>query len=794
VRSTRSSRFVNGSGANGGSEPCSALPGRLGAKARVFLMTDSLETGGSERQFVALARSLEGGVFTTELGCLQRKGALRDAAGEIAEFPTGGSFCSWRAQVSRLQLARHLLAKGTSVVHSFDFYSNLMLIPAAKWSRIPVVIGSQRQLGDRLTGLQSAAQIVAFRLCDRIVCNSRATAQKLIQSSLSESKVVVIPNGLPAEVFDRLPPALPRQPGRLRISYIARMNDPVKNHRGFLCSAARLASRFPSIEIVLVGDGPLRPGLEELSSQLGLGDRIRFLGERRDMTAILASVDISVLFSFSESMPNVILEAMAAGVPVVASRVGGVPEVIRDTETGILVKAGDEEELARAIGTLVEQPSLRLEYGQRARQLAQDNFRMERISRRYEELYASVLEEKTVRGRRVRVFSTPTPLGPRKFRVALVAASPRWIGGQSVQADLLVRHWRDDPAVAIHFIPIDPALPRWLRWVECIPWLRTCARMPIYYVALWRGIRNADIVHVFSASYWSFLLAVVPAWLLAQLHGAKTLIHYHSGEARDHLFRSGIARRVVRGTECVIVPSEYLVAVFREFGLQTRIVPNLVDWHQFAYRLREPLRPRLICSRGFHPYYGVDAVIRAFRVVQGHCPGARLCLVGKGAAEQRIRELVAEFGINGVEFAGAVPHKEIGRYYEENDIFVNASWLDNAPVSILEAFASGTPVVTTAPEGIRYLVEHERTGLLCKPGDWTALAENILRLLCEPALAVSLSRNAHAECQRYLWGQVRPMWLEVYRSVCAMESLSREQPEQSAVPCEPSSDTQVEIQ
>jgi adenylyl-sulfate kinase len=766
---------VNGSSANCGSEACSALPGRVGAKARVFLMTDSLETGGSERQFVALARSLEGGVFTTELGCLQRKGAFRDAAGEIAEFPTGGSFCSWRAQVSRLQLARHLMAKGTSVVHSFDFYSNLMLIPSAKWSRIPVVIGSQRQLGDRLTRLQSAAQIGAFHLCDRIVCNSCAAGQRLIQSGLSEGKVVVIPNGLPAEAFERLQPVLRRQPGRVRISYVARMNDPAKNHRGFLRTAARLASRFPSIEIVLVGDGPLRSGLEEPSRQLGLGDRIRFLGERRDMAAILASVDISVLFSFSESMPNVILEAMAAGVPVVASRVGGAPEVIRDRETGILVKSGDEEELARAIGTLVEQPSLRLEYGRRGRQLAQDNFRMERVSRRYEELYTSVLEEKTVSARRARMFPGPSPLRPRQIRVALVAASPRWVGGQGVQADLLVRHWRDDPAVAIHFIPIDPALPGWLRWVERIPWLRTCARMPFYGAALWRGIRNADIVHIFSAAYWSFLLVVVPAWLLAQLHGAKSLIHYHSGEAPDHLSRSRIARRILRGADCVIVPSEYLAAGFREFGLETRIVPNLVDWRQFSFRLREPLRPRLICPRGFHPYYGVDTVVRAFRVIRGQYPGARLCLVGKGATERRTRDLVAELGINGVEFVGAVPHKEIGSYYDENDIFINASWLDNSPVSILEAFASGTPVVTTAPEGIRYLVEHERTGLLCEPADWGALGENVLRLLREPTLAVRLSRNARAESQRYCWEQVRPKWLEAYRSLCAMECLSERQ-------------------
>jgi len=254
-----------------------------------------------------------------------------------------------------------------------------------------------------------------------------------------------------------------------------------------------------------------------------------------------------------------------------------------------------------------------------------------------------------------------------------------------------------------------------------------------------------------------------------------------------------MARRILREVDPVIVPSEYLAAVFHEFGLETRIVPNLVDWRQFNFRLREPLRPRLICTRGFHPYYGVDVVICAFLLIKELHANARLCLVGKGATEQRIKELVAQFGVSGVEFAGAVPHKEMGRYYEENDIFINASWLDNAPVSFLEAFSSGTPVVTTAPEGIRYLVEQEQTGLLCEPADWASLAGNVLRLLREPTLAARLSRNAHLESQKYRWEQVRPKWLEVYRSVCAIECLSEQQPKQGFAPRGPARDAQVEI-
>jgi glycosyltransferase involved in cell wall biosynthesis len=213
------------------------------------------------------------------------------------------------------------------------------------------------------------------------------------------------------------------------------------------------------------------------------------------------------------------------------------------------------------------------------------------------------------------------------------------------------------------------------------------------------------------------------------------------------------------------VPSEYLAGVFREFGLKAQIVPNTVDLTQFAFRERNPLRPLLVCTRGFHSYYCPDVAARAFKEIQRAFPQARLVLVGKGPLELQTRKLVQQLNLSGVEFAGAVPHYEINSFYNAADIFINASRLDNMPVSILEAFASGTPVVTTAPEGMSYLVEHERTGLLSEPGDAAALAENVMRLVRNPELASHLANNAREEAQRYSWKVVRRQWLEIYRSV-----------------------------
>jgi len=351
----------------------------------------------------------------------------------------------------------------------------------------------------------------------------------------------------------------------------------------------------------------------------------------------------------------------------------------------------------------------------------------------------------------------------KRLKVAIVAPSLRYVGGQAVQAELLLRLWRDDPDVETSFIAVDPPLPRWLAWAESIPGLRTILREPIYFVHLWRGLREVEIAHIFSASYWSFLLAPAPAWLFARLRGKRALINYRSGEARDHLRRFRSGKFILSRVDEIVAPSGYLVDVFREFGLSAVVVPNVVDLSQFHYRERNPCLPHLVCTRGFSAYYCVDVVVRAFAEVKKVYSGAKLDLVGGGPLEEDIRKLVEELKLADVTFFGVASRHEIGKCYDRADIFINASWLDNMPVSIIEAFAAGTPVVTSSPESIPYLVEDEKTGLLSPVGDAKALAANVLRLLSDPALATRMAQNAYSESSKYTWTAVRAQWLTVYR-------------------------------
>lgn len=740
----------------------------LGFPGAIFLMINSLETGGTERQFIELAHSLKMGGCSVDLGCIQRKGPFLDGLGragfgELHQFGLGGSLYGLRSIRSRWRLMGHLRKSEIAVAHSFDFYTNLTMIPAAKVARVPVVIGSQRQLGDLLTPAQFRAQLQMFRWCDRVVCNSQAAAERLLQAGLPGDKVVVIGNGLPPEAFAANAPALERREGILRVGMIARMNHGYKNQGSFLRAAARVARRFSDVEFLLVGDGLLRADLEREAAELGLQSRVRFLGDRRDIPAILASMDVSVVPSASESLSNVFLESMAAGVAVVSTHVGGNRELGGDGRA-LLVSPHDEEALAKGLERALADEELRRTMSYRARLFAQRNFSVERIREQYCELYSEVLASRTKRsglGRK----SNSDRVSSSRIRVAFVAPSLRYVGGQSVQADLLMRNWKDDPDVEARFVSVDPRFPCGLGWVERVPLLRTLIREPLYVTTLWGKLKGIDVAHIYSASYTSFLLAPLPAWLMARLRGKKTLINYHSGECRDHLRRSYTARRVLKGTDRLVVPSGYLVDVLGEFGLASQAIANVVDVSQFSFRLRRPLRPHLVCTRGFYPYYCVDMVVRAFAEVQKTFPDARLDLVGGGPLEKDIRKLAREMNLSGVDFKGIAARNEIGRFYDEADIFINGSRLDNMPVSILEAFASGMPVVTTEPEGMLYLVEHERTGLLSPPGDWAALAQNVIRVLHDSALADRIVSNAQRKFQRYSWPVVREQWLEVYRTL-----------------------------
>jgi glycosyltransferase involved in cell wall biosynthesis len=355
---------------------------------------------------------------------------------------------------------------------------------------------------------------------------------------------------------------------------------------------------------------------------------------------------------------------------------------------------------------------------------------------------------------------------PEQVRVLIVAASLDILGGQAVQAERLIRHLQNEPSVEVSFLPINPRLPGILRKLQSIKYVRTITTSILYILNLLREVRKFDVIHIFSASYLSFLIAPTPAILVSKLYGKKILLNYHSGEAEDHLQRWRRSTMSILGlVDKVVVPSEYLVRVFAKFGIEASAIFNIIDLDRFEFRQRIPLQPVFLSNRNLESHYGVDCVLRAFADIQREIPDAVLTVVGDGSQRMALENLANELHLKRTTFTGRVEHDEIYRHYSASYIYVNASRVDNQPLSILEAFACGLPVVTTGAGGIPDIVTDEITGFVVPVGDYESLAARALKLLADESIATCMTERARAECARYTWSVVCPQWLHVYHSL-----------------------------
>jgi glycosyltransferase involved in cell wall biosynthesis len=366
-----------------------------------------------------------------------------------------------------------------------------------------------------------------------------------------------------------------------------------------------------------------------------------------------------------------------------------------------------------------------------------------------------------------------TPKVRSSIRVCLVGPSLEILGGQAVQMERLRSHLATVPGLEVSVIHVNPRLPGALRAMQRVKYLRTVVNTVAYLLTLLWRVPRVDVVHAFSASYWSFLLAPVPAMLVGRLLGKGVLLNYRSGEADDHLTHWRTAKWGARLAHAIIVPSGYLVEVFGRHGLGAEAIENFVDPDRIPFRARGQLAPRFLSNRNLEALYNVPCTVQAFARIQEQVPDASLVIAGDGTQADVLRREVATLGLQHVRFAGRVPPQEMPAYYAAADVYLNSPDIDNMPNSIIEAFAAGVPVVTTNAGGIPFIVRHGENGLMTETGDAAGLARESLRLLREPGLATRLSACARDEVlDRYTWHAVRARWRSLYERLAGRDGLA----------------------
>lgn len=520
----------------------------------------------------------------------------------------------------------------------------------------------------------------------------------------------------------------------------------------------RLRERFPTLRYLVVGgaspEGDCSAMLREQVRRLGLEEVVSFLGPLppEELKLPLSAADVFVLATSNEGWANVFLEAMACGLPVVSTRVGGNEEVVCREDLGCLVPFGEPGAMRSAL-----EQALARDWDRAAiRRYAEDNTWDTRVQVLREEF------ERLAPGR-ARVGRD----AGRPLRLALVGPLPPPAGGMANQTRQLARLLASE-GIDVDLIPTNSPPPG--LWAAELRWVRALPRLLVYVAALWRAFGRADVCHLMANSGWSWHLFAAPAIWIGWLRGVPVLVNYRGGQAGEFLARQvSWVRPTLRRAAALVVPSGFLRQVFGEHGFDALMVPNIIDLARFHPGEAPPEGSfDILVARNLEPLYGIDTAIRALALLRAEFPGATLTVAGSGPAEEELRRLAASLGVAGaVRFTGSVASEDMPRLFQQARVALNPSLADNMPNSVLEALAAGRPVVSTRVGGVPFLVTDERTALLVPPADPQAMARALLRLARDPVLAEALARRGLEEVGQYAWTRVRERLLALYGELAA---------------------------
>ncbi len=369
-----------------------APAGPSAAAFKVLVFQNRFLLGGQERQTVLNVRTMDRRRFEPVVACLHLEGEhLEDLARAGARpvlFDVGRRMLrpgtAW--QVSRL--ARFIREERIALVHAQDIYTNVLGLLAARMAGVPVIV-TRVDLGHHITGYRRPLTRLASAKADRVLVNALCIRDLVIREGVEPDRVAVVRNGVDLLELDRLARGAPDPglPEGAWITCIGNMHHPVKGQTDLLVAFREVLREHPTARVALVGDGVRRPLLERLAAQLGVSGRVHFLGFRRDAPAILARSVLSVSASHAEGISNAILEAMAMRLPVVATSVGGTPELVREGVSGFLVPPGAPGALARRISDALSRKDLGRRMGARGRRIVEREFDVGQMRIGYDALY-----------------------------------------------------------------------------------------------------------------------------------------------------------------------------------------------------------------------------------------------------------------------------------------------------------------------------------------------------------------------------------------------------------------------
>ncbi|MGE0681508.1 MAG: glycosyltransferase [Candidatus Binatia bacterium] len=791
---------------------------------RLLVLIDELDIGGTEQQIFELVKRLDRRKYLPMVCCF-RSGRV---AKEIEAIGVPVFTLKKRAKFDLalcLALVRLMRRERIDLVQTYLFTANTWARLAAILARVPLIVSSERNVDM----WEERYKQILGRILDRwtyaTVANSAAVKEYLVGKGIAPRKIRVIYNGVDPERFPaNLSPHLLKTelgiPAHHQVVGLIARLEPAKDVHTFLHAAAIIAEQTADVSFLIVGGGSLQQDLERKAQQLGIADRVVFTGPRRDIPHLLAVCDISAMSSLKEGMSNTIMESMAAGKPMVATHVGGNPELIVDGETGFLIPTHAPAAFAAALNKILSAPTLARRMGEQARERISRLFSVNALvtstEQLYDELAASLEPHQTVKSTN----GTSRNEGnkePQNHQIAFVVSQfPRYVDAY------FLREVTALAARGIHFqifslqnfngkvvhqdaqalLPQTVYLPFFFSlrlWRAHISFLTHTPKR--YGRALWTIIRGC------WRSPRSLLKALVvfpKSVYFAKLAQEQHLAHIHAnwashpavsaltvsqltdipwsfaGHASDIFLDTTMLKEKIRAAKFVLTCTRYNKSYLAEIGGDDVTDKIIASYHGVDLRKFVPVRKsmadhfRILSVGTLLPCKGLPDLLEACRLLASRSVPFHCTIAGDGPERQALEEQIQRSGLAGqVEILGYVSQETLIPLYQQSDVVALPALSEShfgIPNVLLEALAVKTPVVCTPLPSLSEVIEDGQQGLYVPERSPAALADALEKLASHPEFRQTMGEAGRKAIEKLF---------DTEHNVATLEALFHPTPERS---------------
>ncbi len=741
---------------------------QLTHKTNIVLLTDCLAdlAGGAEKQIVGLAKALDKDkyeVFVLSLDCQGRapKGLIESTGSRLHIFRVIRIY-GLSGMVQGLRFYQFLKRERINVLMTYHFSSDIWGTFWGHLAGVPTIISNRRDMGFWRNGWHVQAYKLINGWVKKIVVVSQSIKQMVMeQEGIGPGRIEVIYNGVQVPEQSNLHHQEARGQLGFKNDDIVIMHTanlkPVKGHRYLLQAFAAVSRQCPHAKLVLIGRDELAGQLQSMAKELGVSDKVLFLGKRDDVPSLLRAADICVLPSLSEGLSNAVLEYMAAAKPVVATNVGGNRELLQDGFNGLLVEKENTQQLKDALMVLLKDTQKRGDMGHNGHKRVEKEFSMATMVSRYERLFGQI--------RVLHLISSGGLFGAERVVLNLAAHN------NGVQAIVGAINNKHNPHLEI----IEEAKHLGLGTIVFDSGgrfdLKTIARVRQFMVD-----NRIDVLH--THNYKSDMIG------FCAMQGTKikwvTTIHGWIKTDQKLKFYENVDAFVLRFAKKIIgVSSEIVLDLKRKHFKENRleVIDNGIPIGQFNNTRNEQLRLGL----GLRPEdcavvivgrlareKGHEIFLKAANLVIKRIQNVKFVIVGNGPLRKELEEQVANLGLSKyVIFTGV--RQDMPAVYACCDIMVNASYKEGLPMTILEAMASRLPVIATRVGAVGDVIKDAENGALLKAGDVDGLALAIVGLVQDKEKRQALAEAAYRDvCSRFSDVRMAQKYKQVYVDILVL--------------------------